>query len=38
MVEHFKINGKKGPNAALTIEVAKNRLVVATVDSHFSKK
>merc|ERR1711970_433777 len=36
--DRFKINGKKGPNPALTVEVVKNRLAVSTVDSHFSKK
>merc|ERR1712212_459273 len=38
MIEHFKINGKKGPNPALTIEVNKHKLIVSTVDSHYSKK
>merc|ERR1712212_966807 len=37
MIEHFKINGKKGPNPALTIEVNKHKLIVSTVDSHYSK-
>jgi len=36
--ERFKIGGKKGPNPALTVEAVKHKLVVSTVDSHYSKK
>jgi len=32
------VNGKKGGNAALTIEANKARVVITTVDVHFSKK
>jgi len=36
--ERFKIRGKKGPNPALNVEVVKHKLIVSTIDYHFSKK
>merc|ERR1711915_763153 len=36
--ERFKVHGKKGPNPALTVEAVKHKLIITTIDYHFSKK